>query len=149
MKLEYTGQEQIAASADTVWAFVKDPDRLGHCLPDVHEVAVHDATHFDAVVRVAVGLVRGKFKFKIALEPDEVTRRLTVTASGGGLGSAVDLVAHAAVSGGADAAVLDWDGNATMRGPVASIGGRVLDGQARKLVEQTFANVRTHVGSGG
>jgi len=29
-----------------------------------------------------------------------------------------------------------------MRGPVAAIGGRVLDAQARKLIEQTFANVR-------
>jgi carbon monoxide dehydrogenase subunit G len=29
-----------------------------------------------------------------------------------------------------------------MRGPVASIGGRVLDSQAKKLITQTFANVR-------
>jgi carbon monoxide dehydrogenase subunit G len=29
-----------------------------------------------------------------------------------------------------------------MRGPVAAIGGRVLDAQAKKLITQTFANVR-------
>ena len=30
-----------------------------------------------------------------------------------------------------------------MRGPVAAVGGRVLDAQAQKLIAQTFANVRT------
>jgi carbon monoxide dehydrogenase subunit G len=29
-----------------------------------------------------------------------------------------------------------------MRGPVAAIGGRVLDAQAQKLIAQTFGNVR-------
>ena len=28
------------------------------------------------------------------------------------------------------------------RGPVAAVGGRVLDAQAQKLIAQTFANVR-------
>ena len=36
-----------------VWAFVTDPDKVGHCLPDVKEVTVVDPTHFDAVVGVA------------------------------------------------------------------------------------------------
>jgi carbon monoxide dehydrogenase subunit G len=146
MKLEYKGQEQITASADAVWTFMSTPDTLGSCLPDVREVVVHDPTHFDAVVGVAVGPVRGKFKFKLSLEPDAEARKLRVVATGGGMGSAVDLVANAAVSGGGDAAVLDWDGEAVMRGPVAAVGGRILDRQARKLVTKTFENVRTKVG---
>ena len=38
--------------------------------------------------------------------------------------------------------LLNWSGEAVMRGPVAAVGGRVLDAQARKLIAQTFANVR-------
>jgi carbon monoxide dehydrogenase subunit G len=58
-------------------------------------------------------------------------------------GSVVDLVAHAAVSPGAEEeTLLDWDGEAAMRGPVAAVGGRVLDRQAQRLIEQTFGNVR-------
>jgi len=147
MKLDYSGQEQIAASGDAVWAFLSNPNTLGYCLPDVKEVVVHDPTHFDAVVGVAVGPVRGTFKFKLTLEPDEQARKLKVIATGGGMGSAVDLVANAAVSGSDGAAVLDWDGQAVMRGPVAAVGGRILDRQARKLVTKTFENVRTRVGS--
>ena len=55
-----------------MWAFVTDPEKVGHCLPDVVEVTVHDPTHFEAVVQVGVGPVRGKFKFKFELQPDVV-----------------------------------------------------------------------------
>jgi carbon monoxide dehydrogenase subunit G len=63
--------------------------------------------------------------------------------AGGGFGSAIDLTAAADIlpadSGGT---ILNWGGAAVMRGPVASVGGRVLDAQAQKLIARTFGNVR-------
>jgi len=41
--------------------------------------------------------------------------------------------------------VLDWQGDATMRGPVATVGGRVLDAQANRVITQTFANVKSRL----
>ena len=143
MKLEHKGQERIPADADAVWSFVNDPDKVGHCLPDVTEVTVQDPTHFDAVVRVGVGPVRGNFKFKFELQPDAAARRMTMKISGGGFGSALDLTAGAdIVRVDAASTLLNWSGEAVMRGPVAAVGGRVLDAQAQKLIAQTFANVR-------
>ncbi len=144
MNLQYSGQEQIPTDPATVWAFVKDPDKVGHCLPDLLELTVHDPTHFDAVVRVGVGPVRGKFKFKFELQPDEAGRRMNMKAAGGGFGSAIDLTAGADILPAVDTGgtLLNWGGEAVMRGPVAAVGGRVLDAQAQKLIAQTFGNVR-------
>ena len=142
MNLQYSGQEQIPADPATVWAFVNDPDKVGHCLPDVIEVTVRDPTHFDAVVGVGVGPVRGRFTFRFELQPDEPARRMNMKIAGGGFGSAVDLTAGADVVQAEQGTTLNWDGSAVMRGPVAAVGGRVLDAQARKLIAQTFANVR-------
>jgi carbon monoxide dehydrogenase subunit G len=146
VKLQYSGQERIAAGADTVWAFVNDADKVGRCLPEVISVSVHDPTHFDAVVRVGVGPVRGRFTFKFELQPDAAARRMVMQISGGGLGSALDLTAGAdLVPADERETLLNWSGEAVMRGPVAAVGGRVLDAQARKLIAQTFANVRERV----
>jgi carbon monoxide dehydrogenase subunit G len=143
VNLQYSGVEQIPAHPDQVWAFVTDPEKVGYCLPEVVEVSVRDPTHFDAVVRVGVGPVRGRFKFKFELQPDAAARRVNMKISGGGLGSAVDLTAGADVRPGeGGGTALDWGGSAVMRGPVAAVGGRVLDAQAQKLITQTFANVR-------
>jgi carbon monoxide dehydrogenase subunit G len=38
--------------------------------------------------------------------------------------------------------LLKWSGQAEARGPVAAVGGRVLDAQAQKLIAQAFGNVR-------
>jgi carbon monoxide dehydrogenase subunit G len=149
VKLAYDGQEQIQAGPDEVWAFLNDPSKVGACMPDVHEVTVHDPHSFDATVKVAVGVVRGKFKFKVKLAPDEAAHRMAITATGGGLGSVVDLTAGATVNAGdGDGTLLDWQGEATVRGPLASVGGRVIDSQAKKLVEQMFANVKQQVDAG-
>jgi carbon monoxide dehydrogenase subunit G len=142
VKLEYSGQERITAGRDAVWAFVTNPDQVGRCLPDVMSVTVRDTTHFDAVVRVGLGPVRGNLNFTFELQPDVAARRMNIKITGAGLGSALDLVAGADIrDGGEGATLLDWKGEAVMRGPVAAVGGRVLDAQARKLIAQTFANV--------
>ena len=143
MNLEYSGEEQMSADPSAVWAFVNDPDKVGHCLPDLKELTVHDPTHCDAVVGVGVGPVRGRFRFRFELQPDVAARRVNMKISGGGLGSAVDLTAGAdIVPAPASGTILKWNGAAIMRGPVAAVGGRVLDAQAHKLIAQTFANVR-------
>jgi carbon monoxide dehydrogenase subunit G len=142
VKLQYTGHERISASRDVVWAFVTDPEKVGHCLPDVVSVTVQDPTHFEAIVQVGVGPVRGKFKFKVELLPDPSSDRMNMKIAGGGFGSAVDLTAGAHLrDDGECQTLLDWSGEAVMRGPVAAVGGRVLDAQAKRVIEQAFKNV--------
>ena len=143
MNLQYAGEEQIPAGLDQVWTFVTDPQQVGRCFPDVVDVAVRDSTHFDAVVKVGVGPVRGNFKLKVELIPDLAKRRLDMKISGGGFGSAVDMTAGADIApAGAGTTALKWSGQAVARGPIAAIGGRVLDAQAQKLIGQAFATVR-------
>ena len=143
MNLEYSGEERIPVSPDVVWAFVTDPEKVARCMPEVIDVTVHDPTHVEAVVQVAVGPVRGKFKLKVELQPDPARRRIDLKISGGGFGSAVDMTAGAdVVDAGDGTTILKWSGQAVARGPVAAVGGRVLDAQAQKLITQAFGNVR-------
>ena len=142
MNLQYSGEEHIPVGFDAVWAFVTSPEKVGHSFPDVVDVTVQDPTHFEAVVKVAVGPVRGKFKMRVELLPDRAKHRIDMKISGGGFGSAVDMAAGADLVEGAGTTALKWSGQAEARGPVAAVGGRVLDAQAKKLITQAFANVR-------
>ena len=143
VKLQYSGEEKIPASVDKAWAFVTDPEKVGRCFPEVVNVTVQDPTHFEAVVKVGVGPVRGNFKVKVELLPDPVTHHVDMKKSAGGFGSTVDLTASAdVVDAGEGTTLLKWSGEAEARGPIAAVGGRVLDAQAKKLIEQAFGNVR-------
>jgi uncharacterized protein len=146
VNLTYSGREEIPAPYAAVWSFITDPAQIASCMPEVAESTVHDAKHFDATVRVAVGPVKGKFTFKVALDPDPGGKRMGMKISGGGLGSVVDLTAHAdVIDNGNNTTTLDWEGAATMRGPVAAVGGRVVDAQARRVITTTFSNVRSRL----
>ena len=95
MNLEWHGHEEVGTSKAQLWAFISDPKSVADCVPDLVEAIVEDATHFDAIVSVGVGPVRGKFKLKIELEPQPDGKRMNMKISGGGLGSTVDLLAGA------------------------------------------------------
>lgn len=146
MKLEYSGRERIPVGKDVVWAFITDPASIASCMPDVLESTVVDPRTFDAVVQVAVGPVRGKFKFHVVLDPHPDSDRMNMKISGGGFGSVVDLDAGSDVATSPDGGTtLDWKASATMRGPVATIGGRVIDAQAKRVITATFENVKTRL----
>jgi uncharacterized protein len=143
VKLQYSGEEKIPASVETVWAFVSNPEKVGRCFPDVADVTVQDPTHLEAVVKVGVGPVRGRFKMKVELLPDPSARHIDMKMSGGGFGSAVDLTADADLADAGDGTtLLKWSGQAEARGPIAAVGGRVLDSEAKKLIVKAFGNIR-------
>jgi len=149
MDLQWSGQERITADKATVWSFINDPAKVASCLPDVQATNVVDAHNFEATVGVALGPVRGKLKFKVALQPAADGNHLDMKINGGGLGSVVDLVAGADLSAGGDSVtVLDWKGTASLRGPIATVGGRVVDAQARKVIETSFENVPKRLSTG-
>ena len=80
---------------------------------------------------------------KVELLPAPSKRRLDMKMSGGGFGSTVDLMSGAdLVDAGDGTTLLKWSGQAEARGPIAAVGGRVLDAQAQKLIAQAFGNVR-------
>lgn len=145
MNLQWSGTESISAPKAEVWRFINDPRNIASCLPDVLETTVHDDHNFDVTVQVAVGPVRGKFKFKITLVPQPGEQQMDMKISGGGFGSVVDQTASADLTEDGTNTRLDWRGKATMRGPLATVGGGVLDAQARRVISTTFANVKARM----
>lgn len=142
MNLNFSGQEIVPRTKEDVWKFINDPANIAAALPDVTGFDIKDDRSFDATVQISVGPVRGKFKFKITLLPQPDGEHMNMNITGGGFGSVVDLVASSTVRGDAASTTLDWEGTASMRGPIATIGGRVLDAQARHVIATTFANIK-------
>jgi uncharacterized protein len=146
MKVHYEGSEKIPAPYSQVWSFMTTPSKVAACLPDVVSTDIKDPTHFNSVVKVGAGPVRGNFNFEVTLEPKPDTKQVSVNIHGGGLGSVVDQVAVATLADQGDGSTtLDWSSDATINGPVATVGGRVLDAQAKRIIEYVFTQVRTQL----
>jgi len=141
--MQFSGTVDIRAPRDHVWAFLIDPNQVGSCGPGVESIEIIDETHFKAKAKVGVGFISARFVVEMTMvELDEPTRAV-IKAHGQAPGSAVDALATMSLSDGADGATtMDWSADVTISGTLASVGARLIEGTANKMIGQTFDCIR-------
>jgi uncharacterized protein len=147
--LHFEGTVQIAAPRDRVWSFVMDPNQVGQCGPGVESIEVVDDTHFKARAKVGIGFI--STRFVVDLEFAEVTppEAATIKAHGQAPGSAVDGTAQMRLSDGDDGGTrMDWFADVNIVGSLASVGARLIEGTASKMIGQTFDCMKSKLEGG-
>ena len=66
MAMTMTGEIQLAASREAVWAKLNDPAVLKACIPGCEELEKTDEQRFRAVAKMKVGPVSARFKGKVS-----------------------------------------------------------------------------------
>ena len=141
--MKFEGTVDIAAPRDKVWAFVIDPNQVGQCGPGVESIEVIDDTHFKATAKVGIGFISARFVVDMTIAEQEPPDRALIKAHGQAPGSAVDATAEMRLSDGADGTtVMDWQADVTIAGTLASVGSRLIEGTANKMIGQTFDCMR-------
>jgi uncharacterized protein len=137
--MNFAGSVDIAAPRDRVWAFVIDPNQVGQCGPGVESIDVIDATHFKATAKVGIGFISARFVVNMEMAEQAPPDRAVIKAHGQAPGSAVDATASMQLSdldGGGTR--MDWTADVAIAGSLASLGGRLIEGTANKMIGQTF-----------
>jgi carbon monoxide dehydrogenase subunit G len=137
--MKFEGTVAIDAPRDKVWAFVVDPQQVGQCGPGVESIEVIDDTHFKAVAKVGIGFINARFSVNMEMAEQEPPNRAVIKAHGQAPGSAVDATAAMTLSDGdAGGTRMDWNADVTISGSLASLGARLIEGTANKMIGQTF-----------
>ena len=137
--MQFSGSVEIAAPRDRVWAFVTDPRQVGQCGPGVESIEVIDDTHFKATAKVGIGFISARFVVNMEFAETTPPDAATIKAHGQAPGSAVDATAQMHLSDGTDGGtVMDWSADVNIAGTLASVGARLIEGTANKMIGQTF-----------
>jgi carbon monoxide dehydrogenase subunit G len=135
--MQFAGTVDIAAPRDKVWGFVIDPNQVGTCGPESIEVI--DDTHFKATAKVGIGFISLRFVVNMEFAELNAPDDATIKAHGQAPGSAVDATAGMRLSDGPDGGTtMDWSADVSLSGTVASLGARLIEGTANKMIGQTF-----------
>ena len=141
--MHFEGSVPIKASRETVWAFVTDPEQVGQCGPGVESIDVIDETHFKAAAKVGVGFINAKFHVNMEFAELQPPDRAVIKAHGQAPGSAVDATATMNLSDGEGGGTqMDWVADVNISGTLASVGARLIEGTANKMIGQTFDCIR-------
>ncbi len=141
MAMTMNGEIQLAAPREAVWEKLNDPAVLKACIPGCEELERTDDQGFRAVAKMKVGPVSARFRGKVTLSDLDPPNGYKI--SGEGEGGVAGFA-----KGGAKVGLVDREGgtllsyqvDAQIGGKLAQLGQRLIDGSAKKLADEFFAN---------
>lgn len=141
MAFSMQGSVVLTSDPDTVWKALNDPDILLASLPGCQSVEKVGDSSFTAVVKVKVGPINATFKGAVELSDlsGPHSYRISGSGNGGMAGNArggADVVLVAIPEG----TELSYTVDAVIGGKIAQLGSRLIDGVAKRLADQFFAN---------
>jgi len=139
MAMVMTGEQQLAAPREKVWAMLNDPAVLKSCIPGCETLDVIGENEFQAVATNKIGPVKARFKGKVRLT--DMNPPTSYRISGEGHGGVAGFA-----KGGATVSLSDKDGGtlltytveAQIGGKLAQLGQRLVNGAAKKLADDFF-----------
>jgi len=146
MKLQFSGSPEIAAPQERVWARLMDPHFLALSAPGVESVEVIDPTHFRVISGFGAGSFKVRFTMDVELFDIVPGRSARMRMKAQAPGSAVDVLSNIAINeAGPNTVRLNWSASSEINGTVAGLGARLMEGAARRLTEQFWADFALRV----
>ena len=145
--MEFSGAVDIPASREKVFAWVTDPNKVSQCGPGVESIDVVDPTHFKASAKVGVGFISARFTVDLVIEEAVAPDHAVIRAHGQAPGSAVDAVGRMNLVDGPEVGTTTmlWAAEVHIAGTLASVGSRLIEGTANKMIGQTFDCMRAKI----
>ena len=149
MAMTMTGEVQLPAPRQVVWEKLNDPAVLKSCIPGCEELDKSGDNEFQAAAKMKVGPVSARFKGRVTLSDFDPPNSYKITGEGeGGVAGFA--------KGGATVNLQDKDGGtllvynveAQIGGKLAQLGQRLINGSAKKLADEFFANFAEAVKDG-
>ncbi|RAI44148.1 SRPBCC family protein [Rhodoplanes roseus] len=143
MAMKMTGEVTLPADRQTVWEKLNDPEALKVCIPGCQSLErTEDNNGFAATAKIKVGPVSATFKGVVTLSDLDPPNGYRI--SGQGEGGAAGFAKGGALVRLSDAeaggTVLSYDVEANVGGKLSQLGGRLIDGVAKKMADQFFNN---------
>jgi len=150
MAFEMAGEFVLPASREEVWKALNDPDVLAACVQGCQRMERVDTNSFAAEVKMKIGPVASVFNGTVDLLDLDPPNSYRIHGQGdGGAAGFAKGGARVSLSEAADGTLLRYDVNADIGGKLAQLGGRLIDGVAKRQADKFFAKFAEHFGPQG
>jgi len=137
--MELNEEIHIPASKAVVYAGLNDPEILKICIPGCKELNQVSENELEAKVGLKVGPVKANFGGKVRLDKSGAPDRFSLTGEGnGGVAGFAKGGADVELIEDSEGTLLRYTAKADVGGKLAMLGGRLIQGTAKKLSGQFF-----------
>ena len=140
--MKFDGKFDVSSPPAQVWAVLIDPNKVGKAIPDVKTLQVKDEKSFYAEFTVKLGFFKGVMEMNFTYENLEPPEHMLLVGRGSGVQSTVDLSIdlHTVASG--TGSTVSWSSTISVGGLVAGLGGRIMEGFAKKKIEEIIEGLK-------
>jgi carbon monoxide dehydrogenase subunit G len=137
--MDMMGTQRIEAPREVVWAGMNDVEILKQCIPGCESIEKVSDAEMNAKVTLKVGPVKASFTGKVMLSDLDPPNGYTITGTGsGGAAGFAKGSAKVRLAPEGTATVLSYEVKAEIGGKLAQLGGRLIEGTAKKLAAEFF-----------
>lgn len=137
--MKLAGQYVLPAPPAEVWDLLTDPARLAKLLPGCERLDPDGPDRFKAAVKFGIAAISGKYSGTFEFSEKRPPKSLRMKVSGKGMPGFVDGTGHIELEEHEGHTKLSYTGEAQVGGMIAAVGQRMIEGAARKIVDQFFA----------
>ena len=139
MAMTMSGDVQLAANRQTVWAKLNDPAVLKSCIPGCELLEKNSENEFQAVATVKVGPVKARWKGKVRLSDLDPPNSYRISGEGeGGVAGFAKGGAKVTLSDQGGGTLLSYNVEAQIGGKLAQLGQRLINSAAKKTADDFF-----------
>ena len=138
--MKLSGSYLLPAAPEQVWALLNDPGRLARCLPGCERLEPDGPDRYKAVVKFALAAISGKYAGSLEISEKKPPRSMRLRLEGKGVPGFVKGEGQLELAEEHGQTELRYTGEAQVGGMIASVGQRLIEGAARKVVQQFFEN---------
>ena len=150
MAMTMTGEYQLPAPREEVWAKLNDPDVLKSCIPGCEQLDMLSDSEFQATATIKIGPVKARWKGKVRLSDLDRPNSYRISGEGeGGVAGFAKGNAKVSLADKEGGTLLTYDVEAQIGGKLAQLGQRLINSAAKKTADDFFERFRVAVGSGG
>jgi len=137
--MKLAGQYILPAPPAKVWELLTDPVRLAKLLPGCERLEPDGPDRFKVAVKLGIAAISGNYSGSVEFGEKKPPTSMRMKLSGMGVPGFVDGVGHIELVEKSGQTELRYTGEAQVGGMIAAVGQRMVEGAARKIVDQFFA----------
>jgi uncharacterized protein len=149
MAMTMTGEVQLPASREVVWAMLNEPAVLKSCIPGCESLYKDSDTEFRAVATIKIGPVKARWRGKVRFSELDPPNGYRISGEGeGGIAGFAKGGATLSLADKDGGTLLSYNVEAQIGGKLAQLGQRLINSAAKKTADDFFAKFADAVKQG-
>jgi len=139
--MKLNGTHKFKASGATVYNAILTPNILQSCIPGCLGVEYLDANRLKAHITTPLPGLKGPYGIVISIAQNQAPNFLVLQVQRRGKGGSINAVSQISITDQGDGALLSYDTNADLEGPVAIINNPIGGNITKGSLETFFKNL--------